>query len=168
MIFAAVGSSQTPFDRLVKAVDDLASRIDEVVIIQKGATPYRPQYARFFDFCEPHRMRSLIHEASVVISHAGFGIISEGTRLQKRMILVPREHRFGDAEGNQVELAEYLAAQMGGIFCLKDVSQLYSTLLNIRKVSPCYQFKSNIPQLVLEFIDQNFNPNRISTPLISR
>ncbi|MDZ7263402.1 MAG: hypothetical protein ONB16_02375 [candidate division KSB1 bacterium] len=162
MIFAAVGSSQTPFDRLVRAVDDLASRIDEEVIIQKGATPYQPQHAQFFDYCEPKRMQSLIHEASVLIAHAGFGIVGDGIRYQKRMILIPREHRFGDAEGNQVELAEHLAAQAIGIFCLKEVSQLYSTWMNIKKVNPCYQFKNSIQQLVLEFIDQKFSPRQIS------
>lgn len=168
MIFAAVGSSQTPFERLVKAVDELASRIDEAVIIQKGSAVYMPQHAEFFDFCDPQRMRSLIHDASVLICHAGFGIISHGIRFQKRMILVPREHRFGDAEGNQVELADHLAAQARGIVCLKNVSQLYATLINIRKISPCYQFKNNIPQLVLEFIDQKFRLNRSSNQWISR
>lgn len=154
MIFATVGSSSKPFDRMVAAVDNLASRVAEGIIIQKGVSRYEPKIAKYFDFCDSEKMASLIKEANVVISHAGFGMIADCIRFHKPLILIPREHRFGDAEGNQVELAEYLAENTRGIICIRDVKQLLNAFNQIKNTIPNYQFSSRIPELVQNFIDR--------------
>jgi len=145
LIFATVGSCKTSFDRLVKAVDKLALKISEEVIIQKGVSKYQSQTANCFEFCDQKRMAALISKANIVISHAGFGIIAESIQMNKRLILIPREHRFGDAEGNQVELAEYLAEKTGGITCVRNVNLLQTAVEHIREINPSYQFTNKIP-----------------------
>lgn len=157
MIFATVGSSQTPFDRLVKAVDDLATIITETVIIQSGVSHYRPLQAQYFDFCDSDQMASFLRDANVVIAHAGFGVITDCIRLKKPMILIPREHQFGDAEGIQVELAEYLAQNTRGIVCIRDVKNLPQALSQINKINPLYQFTNQIPELIQNFIDRRLS-----------
>lgn len=154
MIFATVGSSKTPFDRMVKAVDDLASKIAEDVIIQRGVAAFKPKAASFFDFCNSEKIISLIRAANVVIAHAGFGIITECIKHQKRLILIPREHRYGDAEGIQTELAEYLAKNVAGIICVRDVNKLFDSLNQVSKIQPQYRFKTKIPAMVKSYIDR--------------
>jgi len=154
LIFATVGSSQTPFDRLVRAVDKLAEQLTEEVVIQKGSSSYQPKAARAFDFCDPEKMASLIQQAGIVISHAGFGIIADCIRFEKRLILVPREHRFGDAEGIQIELAEYLAKTTPGVLCVRDVAKLPEAIEQIKKRIPRYQFANKIPELIQKFLAQ--------------
>lgn len=154
LIFATVGSSKTPFDRMVRAVDHLASKISEQVIIQRGVATYKPKAARYFDFCNSEQITSLVTGASTVIAHAGFGIISECIRQQKRLILIPREHRYSDAEGIQIELAEYLAENVTGIVCVTDGSKLLDSLNQVSKINPQYRFKTNIPAMVKNYIDE--------------
>jgi UDP-N-acetylglucosamine transferase subunit ALG13 len=146
LIFATVGSSQTPFDRLVKAVDHLTEKLTEPVI--------NPMKAQYFDFCDSFKMAELLQEADVVVAHAGFGVISDCIRLKKSMILVPREHRFGDAEGIQVELAEYLAQNNNGILCIREVKNLSSALNQVKNINPDYKFTNRIPELIQNFIDR--------------
>ena len=154
MIFATVGSSQTPFDRLVKAVDHLAEKLTEPVIIQRGASRYKPMKAQYFDFCDSFKMAELLQEADVVVAHAGFGVVTDCIRLKKPMILIPREHRFGDAEGIQVELAEYLAQNNNGILCIREVKNLSSALNQVKNINPDYKFTNRIPELIQNFIDR--------------
>ena len=153
MIFATVGSSSTPFDRLVKAVDKLASQISEKVMIQKGVSQFKTETAQSFDFCSPGTMAQWITGANIVISHAGFGIIAECIRMNKRLVLIPREHRFGDAEGNQVELAEYLAEKTRGITCVRNVENLQKAVNQIQGINPHYQFTNNIPGMIQKFLE---------------
>lgn len=154
MILATVGSSKTPFDRMVKAVDELAATISEPVIIQRGAATYEPRYARYFDFCVAEELLALINTATVVIAHAGFGVIAECLRYQKRLILIPRQHRFGDAEGIQIELAEYLAENVPGIVCVTEVNKLADALSQLSDEFPRYHFKTTIPALVNSYISK--------------
>ena len=154
LIFATVGSSKTPFERLVKAVDDIAEQTLEEVVIQIGAAKKLPRCAKYFEFCDSERMIDLIERANVVISHAGFGIIADCIRMNKRLVLIPREHRFGDAEGNQVELAQYISQSSKGIICIRDVGRLPDALDRVRRITPNYQFTTRIPKMIQNFIDR--------------
>lgn len=160
MIFATVGTCDKPFDRLIQAVDKLAAEIADEVVLQIGVSTCIPRYATHFAFCPPQRMVSLIEQADLVIAHAGFGNIGQCLQRQKRLILIPRERRFGDAIDNQVELAEYLARKHAGIICLWDVARLPEALDEIKKITPCYQFTNHIPELVHDFLNRRLLHNR--------
>jgi len=154
LIFASVGTNQLHFDRFVKGVDNLASQITEEVVIQIGYCLYRPRYARYFEFCEFRKMLSFVKKASIVVAHAGFGIIGECIRCNKGLVLVPREYRFGEAVDNQVELAEYLAEHAESIICVRDVSKLREAVEIIKKITPCYNFKTMIPEIIRDFVNR--------------
>jgi len=160
LIFVTVGTCDKPFDRLIKAVDDLTVRLSEEVVIQIGVSKYLPKNATCFGFCSPQQMESLIDQANLIIAHAGFGNIGQCIKKQKRIILVPRERRFGDAIDNQVELAEYLARRSRGIICLRDINRLPEALTEIKNITPCYQFTNRIPELVHDFLNRKLLRNR--------
>ena len=69
MILVAVGASQFPFDRLLRAVDELPRA--EPLVVQHGPSAIRPVGARCLQFVPLHDLAELVREARVVVTHAG-------------------------------------------------------------------------------------------------
>jgi beta-1,4-N-acetylglucosaminyltransferase len=112
MILVTVGTHILPFDRLVRAADELASLCDEPVIIQRGASCYMPRFAQHVDFVEGHQMERWLCESRILVSHAGAGSILGALRAGKPFVLAPRMARYGEhIDDHQLELAETLARQ---------------------------------------------------------
>ncbi len=156
MIFVSVGTPEKPFNRLIEGVDRIADIVGEKILAQIGYTTYLPKKIEFFKFCPQEEMLSYIKAASIIISQAGFGIIGNSIRLQKPMILVPREIRYGEAIDKQYELAEYLASQNESILCVRDISLLVEAVAKIRKTPVFYKYDSKIPVLIDKFIKETF------------
>ena len=156
LIFVSVGTNTLPFDRLVSEADNIAKETSEDIVIQRGHSKYKPVHAEFFDFCEPEKMKQYIDEAEIVISHAGFGIIGDCIVRNKRLILVPREDKYGEAVDNQCELSEYLADDQNDIFSVREIGKLGEAIEEIRQRQPQYNFVTKIPELVRDFIYEQF------------
>lgn len=92
MIFATVGTNETPFDRLVTAVDAL-DRDD--VLVQYGSATKLPQRARGVEFLPFDELVEHVRSADAVVTHAGAGSALVALVNGKRPILVPRLHRYG-------------------------------------------------------------------------
>jgi len=152
VIFATVGTTELPFNRLVKAVDDLAGASAEPFVIQIGHSTYEPRCAQWFRFDTPVRMREWITQADVVITHGGFGIISECVRAKKRIVACPRLAEFGEAVNPQRELVTYLA-EKGVLVALEDVSKLASAIEQAKRMPVAsWTFESKIPELVAQYV----------------
>ena len=67
------GTSELPFDRLLKEMDKqiLAGNIKEKVLVQAGHTKYRSENMDFLDFTTYEHMATLYREASLIITHGG-------------------------------------------------------------------------------------------------
>jgi UDP-N-acetylglucosamine transferase subunit ALG13 len=94
MIFVTVGTNETPFDRLVRAVDAL-DRDD--VFVQYGSSAVRPTRAQGVDFLPFEDLVERVRAADVVVTHAGAGSVLVAIANGKRPIVMPRLHRFGEA-----------------------------------------------------------------------
>jgi UDP-N-acetylglucosamine transferase subunit ALG13 len=107
VIFTTVGS-QEPFDRLIRAVDEWAAlhgRSD--VFAQIGASNYRPEHIKFTKFLEPAAFNRAIHEASVVVAHAGMGSIISALEIGKPIVVMPRRGALRETRNDhQVATAE--------------------------------------------------------------
>ena len=154
MIFVSVGTNELHFNRLVKSIDLIANDINISFTIQIGYSTYIPKNARWLRFCSPQMMKNYINNCELLICQAGFGIIGEGIRYQKPMILVPREKKYHEAVNPQYELAEYLSSQEESIFCVRDVSLLKETvqLMLAKRFLPNYKYRSEIPLKIYDFI----------------
>ena len=152
MIFTSVGTSKLPFNRLVRAVDDLARISTDTFVTQIGYSTYEPQYAQWFRFDTPNRMQEWITEANVVITHGGCGIIFDCVRAGKRIVACPRLAEFGEAVNPQRELVTYLAEQ-GVLVALDDVADLALAIEQARRMTIVgWTFKSKIPELVAQYV----------------
>jgi UDP-N-acetylglucosamine transferase subunit ALG13 len=108
MILVAVGSSQFPFDRLLRAVDGLPR--GERLVVQHGPSTVRPPDASCVDYVPFERFADLVREARVVVTHAGVGSILMSLGNGKRPYVVPRLRSFGETvDDHQVESARRFA-----------------------------------------------------------
>jgi len=159
LIFVSSGTQSKPFNRLIEAVDRLASNHEEKIIAQIGHATYLPQQIEYFRFCTQEEMLSYIDKARLIISQAGFGIIGNAIRSNKPMILVPREKKYSEAVDKQYELAEYLAKNNESIICVRNVSRLFDAIKSLKNIPIRYDYKTKIPELIDNFIDKKIIMN---------
>lgn len=96
MIFVSVGS-HLPFDRLVQAVDEWASKNPQAdVFMQIGSGSYVPKHAAWTRILPIETYRARLAECDLFIAHVGIGSILQALQAGKRMVLLPRLSRFGE------------------------------------------------------------------------
>jgi UDP-N-acetylglucosamine transferase subunit ALG13 len=129
MIFVTIGMMYK-FDRLIKAMDYVAGKIDEEIIMQIGKTSYVPKNAKYFRFIPEKDIKSLYINARVVVCHAGVGSILTALHYNKPVIVVPRKKIEGEhVDNHQFEIARELE-QEGQIKVVYDVEEIEKTLNN--------------------------------------
>lgn len=113
MIFLTVGS-QTPFDRLVQAVDGWCSQNDMPVLAQIGTGAYVPANMPWVRFCSPAEFRSHCHKAELIVAHAGMGSILTALEFGKPMLLLPRRADLQETRNDhQLATARWLEGRPG-------------------------------------------------------
>jgi UDP-N-acetylglucosamine transferase subunit ALG13 len=126
MIVVTVGTNEAPFDRLLRAVDDLP-RTEEIVV-QHGSSSVKPAVARCVDFVPFDELVALLGDARVVVTHAGVGSIMVALSQGKRPVVVPRLSSFGEAvDDHQLPFAQRLAGR-GLVTLVDDESELASAV----------------------------------------
>ena len=104
MIFLAVGT-QLPFDRLTQAVDQWATREHHLNIYgQIGQTSYQPKSIRAEKYLNPEVFTDYCRRASLLIAHAGMGLIISALEMKKPLIVMPRRATLGEHR-NEHQLA---------------------------------------------------------------
>lgn len=112
MILVTVGTHNRGFDRLVRAMDELAAELDEPVLIQRGSSHYLPRHAEHFEWASSQRMEQLTQQARVIVSHAAAGSILLALLHHKPLVVVPRLQSFGEIiDDHQRQLATALHEQ---------------------------------------------------------
>jgi len=107
MIFVSVGTHETPFDRLLRAVAELDGGED--VVVQHGLSAIRCNSATEFDYLPFDRVLEYVRSARAIVTHAGVGSVMLALANDKRPIVMARRHAFGEAvDDHQVELAARL------------------------------------------------------------
>jgi len=111
VIFVIMGMEVHPFDRLARAVDELArtGAMGEEFFVQLGACTYQPHHARFERFLSFGDVCEQIRRASVAVTHAGAGSTLVCIEQGKHPVMVPRRSRHGEhVDEHQVPFADKL------------------------------------------------------------
>jgi UDP-N-acetylglucosamine transferase subunit ALG13 len=101
MIFVTVGTDRAPFDRLLRAVEQLQTSAE--LVVQHGSSGVRPANARCFDFLPFDEWVEHIRRADVVVTHGGVGSIMVALMNGKKPVVVPRLKRFREAVDDHQE-----------------------------------------------------------------
>lgn len=137
MIFVTVGTHEQPFNRLVKAVDELkrAGVITEDVVIQTGFSTYEPKYCTWSKLIPYQDMLKNVEDARIVITHGGPASFIMPLQIGKTPIVVPRQHQFNEhVNDHQVEFARNVAERMKTIIPVEDISKLGEVITNYDQI----------------------------------
>lgn len=156
MIFVTTGIHEHGFDRLVKAVDDLAGQeIVKDVFIQTGFSAYQPkncEWSKSIDFMD---FEKRMDKSDVVITHGGAGCIAGALECNKPTIVVPRLRKYNEHNNDhQLELASTLE-KSGRVLVVRDVKDLAETIKKVWNFKPRLAVGENrISKIVRDFLVQ--------------
>ena len=137
MIFVTVGTHEQPFNRLIKAVDELKRDgvINEDVIIQTGFSTYEPRYCQWSKLIPYQQMIKNVEEARIVITHGGPASFIMPLQIGKTPIVVPRQHKFDEhVNDHQVEFARNVSERMKNIILVEDINKLGEIIKNYDEI----------------------------------
>ena len=137
MIFVTVGTHEQPFDRLVKAIDELKrdQLITDDIFIQTGYSTYSPKYCEWSKFVPYADMEKKMAEARIVITHGGPASFIMPLQVGKTPIVVPRQHQFNEhVNDHQVEFARNVSKRMGTIIDVEDIETLGDIITNYDQI----------------------------------
>jgi UDP-N-acetylglucosamine transferase subunit ALG13 len=133
MIFVTIGTSE-PFDRLLNAVDELAT--DELIVAQVGRSRMWPRRAQCHEFLSFDEVDEFIRRARVVVAHAGVGSVLTAARAGHIPIVATRLRRYGEAvDDHQVPFARRLAAN-GVVRWVEDLAHLAEAVVHAPRTEP--------------------------------
>jgi len=155
MIFTVFGNGPSPFIRLAIKIDELASKLDEEFIVQYGYTEYPFIHAQARPFYSSNQMARLIDNASLIISHGGYGTISECLKKFKKVVVVPRKKGI-EVNHSQEELVRALEAE-GYIIGVYDIDDLEEKVSIARYFEPKELKRGNAGEVINEFIRSIYN-----------
>jgi UDP-N-acetylglucosamine transferase subunit ALG13 len=137
MIFLTVGTL-FPFDRLVRAVDEIAGEglIKDRIFAQIGPSDYSPANIEYVDALNKSDFDRYIGEANTLISHAGLGSITMALNNQKPLLVMPRLGRFGEhVNDHQLHTADKFE-ELGHILVAHDANELPGKINDLNSFVP--------------------------------
>lgn len=110
MIFVTVGTHEQAFDRLVKAADEIAGKLNEDMLIQTGYSTYEPKNARWTKLMAYQDMQQALRSARIVITHGGPSSFMEAIRCGRVPVVVPRQKKYNEhVNDHQKEFVQKIA-----------------------------------------------------------
>lgn len=124
MIYVTVGTMFMDFGRLVRAMDAVAEKTGERVVIQIGLGTTRPAHAESFDFKPREEVLAIQREARLVVAHAGIGCVLDALDLEKPLLVVPRRADLQEhMDDHQRDIAQAVERRGWGKW-VRDVAEL--------------------------------------------
>ncbi len=158
MIFVTLGSQKFQFDRLLKALDELADqgKLGEEILAQSGVSTYQPKNFPCEPFMDPERFSECVARADIVIAHAGTGTVIRAVNAGKKVIVVPRLARYGEhVDDHQTEMAEVFS-QKGMILTCTDCGELEDRIREARGMV-FNRYESNTERYIRD-LDEYLSP----------
>ena len=132
MILVLLGTQNNGFHRLLEKIDELIEKqiINERVIVQAGYTRYESNNMRVFDLIPQEELDRYQEKADLIITHGGVGSIISSIKKGKKVIAVPRLHKY-----HQKQILE-LFSKKGYIVGIEDISELENAIIQIQDFIP--------------------------------
>lgn len=160
MIFVTVGTQPQQFRRLFAEVEHIVENnfLKERVVAQCGNNEIKSKKIECFDYIELDKVKTIIQDARLVISHGGTGSIITALKMGKKVIGVPRLAKFGEhVNDHQSDLIRVLSDNKM-IIPLWNIEDLYDTIIQSEKFIP-NKFISGSQYIlddVKNYIDNNY------------
>ncbi|MDR3305131.1 MAG: beta(1,3)galactosyltransferase EpsH [Clostridiales Family XIII bacterium] len=160
MIFAAIGTQNLPFDRLLIRIDELVESgfIQEEVFAQIGHSPYEPKRYRFERMIPPPRFDGYLDRCDIFLSHGGTGSLVGALKRGKRVVAVPRLRKYGEhVDDHQTEIIS-LFEESGLLIAAREMDDLEGALRRVRSFvpRPFVGNRQTILKIIEDFIENGF------------
>lgn len=142
MIFVTLGTSDYPFTRLLKKLDELVEKNKiKNIKVQCNSEAYKSKNFKLVKTLEKKEYNKYIDDADIIITHGGVGTIIECAKKGKKVIAFPRKAEYGEAKNNHQEQITNELEKKGLIITgeINDLEKLINQVKNIKNVT----FKSN-------------------------
>lgn len=153
MIFITLGTQGADFSRCLKMVEQLMAEreIKEEVIAQVGASVYRPKGIKCFEFVQENDYQMYIHDAKVIITHAGSGALFSSIKKGKKIIAVARLSKYHEmVDDHQIELVRKLTEDG---YILDGTNSIVQAWDQLESFNPrINDFECHIPQRINEVL----------------
>jgi beta-1,4-N-acetylglucosaminyltransferase len=157
MIFLTVGS-EFPFDRLVRAVDYIidSGKFSKQVFAQVGNSRYKPRHMSWETIMERGDYIQRLKDSDGVIAHAGMGTILACLELQKPLLVMPRQAKFGEVVNDHQLGTAFRFEEMGQILVAQNETELEQHIGRLLKFRPRVRQEGTqmIINCVREFLDK--------------
>lgn len=137
MIFVTVGTHEQPFNRLIEAVDRMKAEgiFNDDVIIQTGYSTYEPKFCEWRKLYPYDKMRELVNQARIVITHGGPSSFIMPLQIGKIPIVVPRQKQYGEhVNDHQMEFCREVEQRFGNIIVAEDEERLKELIQSYEKI----------------------------------
>lgn len=158
MILVMLGTQNNSFHRLLEEIEKLIKEkiITEEVIVQAGHTKFESNNMKIFDLIAKDKLDELQEKADLIITHGGVGSIVSSVEKNKKVIAIPRLHKYGEhVNDHQKEIIQKYKEE-GFIIGLEEVEQLKDAMAQVKSFSP-KKYKSGnekMLKIIKEFIDK--------------
>ncbi|WP_010480024.1 PssE/Cps14G family polysaccharide biosynthesis glycosyltransferase [Thermococcus zilligii] len=157
MIFVTVGNSNLGFERLIKAMDNLAQALPYPVVMQIGATNYVPKNVEWFRYCDHDTIIEHFKKSRVIVTHAGAGTIFDILLLGKKPVVIPRLSKFKEhIDDHQVEITRALENQKL-IIPVYDIHHLGPAILKALEDNYKVRPTTNTPSRLIRILSEILN-----------
>ena len=138
MILVLLGTQHNEFSRLLQEIENLIEigAIKERVIVQSGYTKYKTDKMKIFDMISSEELDNLMNDADIVITHGGVGSIIRALKKNKKVIAVPRLHKFGEhVNDHQRQIVEVFSSK-DYLIGVQNVEDIGEALIQIKQFKP--------------------------------
>lgn len=138
MILVMLGTQNNSFHRLLEEIDRLidCDVIKEKVIVQAGYTKYESKNMKIFSLLPQEELEKYQDRADLIITHGGVGSIISSLKKEKKVIAVPRLHKYGEhVNDHQKQIVESFDKK-GYIIGCYEVSDLEKAIEEARSFEP--------------------------------
>ncbi|GAB4031198.1 PssE/Cps14G family polysaccharide biosynthesis glycosyltransferase [Spirosoma jeollabukense] len=136
MIFVVTGT-QEPFDRMVRAIDQVAAMYKTISFIaQVSKSALATPNLQTFDFIPPVEFNNYFDQASLIISHAGTGTIFSALERDKPIIIMPRLAQYGEHRNDHQLATCQVFERLGYVNVAYDEEELKSQVIKLLNTAP--------------------------------
>ncbi|MCI8486658.1 MAG: hypothetical protein HFJ20_06260 [Clostridia bacterium] len=159
MILVLLGTQNNSFHRLLEEIQEMVDKeiIKDKVVVQAGYTQFSSKNMQIFDFIPLEKMSELQEQASLIITHGGVGSIISPITKGKKVIAVPRLHKYSEhVNDHQKEIIKTFNDN-GFIIGIENVEDLEEAFRKSQYFKP-QKYESNtqnIIKIVQDFIDND-------------
>ena len=135
MILVTLGTQDQKFYRLLDAIEK--SNIKDKIIVQAGGSAdYKSNKMEIFKFIDMDKMKQLIKEADIVITHGGTGSIITPLEMGKKVIACPRLCKYKEHINDHQKEVTSVLKEEGCILEFNDGDNLDDLLNEIKTFKP--------------------------------